>query len=91
MNTMSRRKQPATPLLFARLAIASAEAIARRSLLMATGTCSPAEYRRMVAEKHAAARESARALLTGRGTATALLGPWHRRAAANAKRLRRKA
>ena len=42
------------PLTMARLSLASWETIARRTLLMASGTCPPAEYRRMVTEKLAA-------------------------------------
>ncbi len=60
--------------------------------MMAQGTCSPAEYRRMVREKAQAALYSGLALTasTGPVTAATLLSPWHKRATANAKRLRRK-
>lgn len=76
--------------MMAELAWASWETIARRSLMMAQSTCSPAEYRRMVREKAAAAAESGRVLSSPKGTsAAALLKPWHSRATANAKRLRR--
>jgi len=73
----------------AELMTASWEAIARRSLMMAQGTCSPAEYQRMAAEKVAAMQQSAVAVMRGRGRRPAL-APWHKRARANAKRLRRK-
>lgn len=73
----------------AELALASYETIARRTLMMAAGTCSPTEYNRMVREKVQASYASSLALATGRG-GLAALAPWHRRAAANAKRLRRK-
>jgi hypothetical protein len=86
----SRHRSPALPLLFARLTMASAETILRRSALMAQGLCSPTEYRRMVAEKQKAARSTAAALLRGRTSVAGLLAPWHSAAAANAKRLRRK-
>jgi len=43
----------------------------------------------MVLEKAAALQESAFAMVTGRGKKAAL-APWHKRATANAKRLRRK-
>jgi len=63
--------------------------VTRRTLLMARGTRSPAEYRRMTAEKVAAVRTSVRALMRGRGRA-AMLAPFVSRTRANAKRLRRK-
>lgn len=56
------------------------------------GTCTPAEYRRMVREKAAAALETGRLLSSPKGaSAVALLRPWHSRATRNAKRLRRRA
>ena len=73
----------------ARLTAASWETIFHRSVMMAQGTCSPAEYQRMVAEKIAAMQASALALMTGRGTA-AVMAPYLKRTRANAKRLRRK-
>jgi hypothetical protein len=74
----------------AQLAVASWETIARRTLMMAQGACTAAEYRRMAAEKVAAVQISAADLLRGRGQ-TAVLAPFVVRARANAKRLRRKA
>ncbi|WP_428488396.1 hypothetical protein [Rhodopila sp.] len=68
---------------------ASWETILHRSVRMAQGTCSPAEYRRMTAEKAAAVRQSAMNLMLGRGDA-AVVKPFLSRAQANAKRLRRK-
>jgi hypothetical protein len=73
----------------ASLAAASWETIFRRTLMIAQGTCSPAEYRRMAAEKLAAVQLSTAALLNGRSHA-AVLAPFVSRARANAKRLRRK-
>jgi hypothetical protein len=73
----------------AELMMASWETIARRSLMMVQGTCSPAEYQRMVKEKAAAMQLSGLAMLRGRGKRQ-MLGPWHKRATANAKRLRLK-
>jgi hypothetical protein len=58
-------------------------------MMITRGTCTAAEYQRMVMEKAAAAQDTALALITGRG-ARAALAPWRKRAAANAKRLRRK-
>ena len=69
--------------------MASWETIARRAAMIARGTCSPAEYQRMVIEKTAALQQSAIAVMTGRGNKAAL-APWHKRATGNARRLRRK-
>jgi len=87
-----RRKTVPIPLMMAELTLASWETIARRSLMMARGTCSQAEYVRMVAEKAAAMQQSALAMSQSWATmdAAALLAPWHGRARANARRLRRK-
>ena len=74
------------------LTFASWETIGRRTLMMASGTCSPAEYARMGKEKATAAKRSA-AVLARSGAAadwTELLAPWHFRATSNARRLRRK-
>jgi hypothetical protein len=75
--------------MMAELARASWETIARRTAMIARGACTPAEYQRMVMEKAAALQQSALAVMTGRGEKAALR-PWHRRATANARRLRRK-
>jgi hypothetical protein len=92
---MKRRRTRLTPLplLMAELSLASWETIARRTMMMARHTCTPAEYQRMVAEKAAAAMQTAATMARsgGRASAAALLAPWHKRAKANAKRLRRKA
>jgi hypothetical protein len=71
------------------LMMASWETIARRSLMMVQGTCSAAEYQRMTSENAAALQQLALAVLSGRGKRAAL-APWHKRAIANAKRLRAK-
>jgi hypothetical protein len=91
------RKRAARPssalsltLAMARLTAASWETIWRRTSLMARGACSPAEYRRMTAEKVAAMQTATRALMGGKGQA-AVLAPFVSRAGRNAKRLRRKA
>jgi hypothetical protein len=76
-------------MMMARLAAASWEIIFRRSLMIAQGTCTPAEYRRMAEEKMAAVQLSTAALLSGRGEA-AVMAPFVNRARANVKRLRRK-
>ena len=74
------------------MAVASLETICHRTLLIAQGRCTPAEYRRMVLEKAAAAQSSAVTLVraNGKAQARALLSPWHSRVTANAKRLRKK-
>ncbi|HUN43897.1 MAG TPA: hypothetical protein VMU81_26700 [Acetobacteraceae bacterium] len=77
------------PLTMARLTLASWETILRRSMLIASGTCPPAEYRRMVREKFQAMQSAGLAAAMGRSNA-AILSPFVRRSRANAKRLRRK-
>jgi len=74
--------------MMSQLAVASWETIMRRSAMMVQGTCSPAEYRRMSAEKVAAAQRSLTALTMGRGQA-AVLAPFVTRTRANVTRLRR--
>jgi hypothetical protein len=74
------------------LTLASWETIARRTLLMAQNRCSVAEYQRMVHEKAQAALISSLLLVTsgGRASIASIIAPWHKRATANAKRLRKK-
>ena len=86
------RRSVLSPVAIAELFLASWETILRRIMLMSSGRCSPAEYQRMVQEKADAFRQNVTALSrsTGRPSATALMAPWHRRAVANARRLRRK-
>ena len=86
MKNSSRRNLPA---MMVEMTAASMETIYHRSLLMAQGTCSVAEYQRMVMEKTLAAQASTWAMLTGRGHA-AMLAPYLVRSRANARRLRRK-
>jgi hypothetical protein len=73
----------------ARLAMASWETIYHRSMLMAQGTCSAAEYQRMVSEKMTAMQISTLALMSGKSQAD-VMAPYLSRARANAKRLRAK-
>ena len=87
--TKHRRPTRALPSLLAQLTLTSWETILRRSAMMAQGTCSPAEYWRMGAEKIAAVQASAAAVMTGRGQRAAL-APFLKRTRANARRLRRK-
>ena len=86
-----RRTKQTLPAMLTSLGIASAQTIALRTAMMAAGTCTPAEYRRMVREKAAAALQTAhRAAFWPPASAAALLAPWHSKATANAKRLRRR-
>nr|WP_294520942.1 hypothetical protein [uncultured Rhodopila sp.] len=89
MKKRARGSSLALPLSMARLTAASLETIFHRSVMMAQGTCSQAEYKRMVAEKVAAMQASTLAMMTGRGTAS-VMAPYLTRTRANAKRLRRK-
>jgi hypothetical protein len=76
-------------MMMASLTAASWETIFHRTMMMAQGTCSAAEYQRMGMEKAAAMQRSMAVLMTG-GSQTAVLAPFVTRARANAKRLRRK-
>ena len=80
----------AFPLMMARLTMDSWETMFHRTMMMAQGTCSPAEYQRMVMEKTAAVQSATLALMTGQSQ-EAVMAPFARRAKANARRLRRKA
>jgi hypothetical protein len=76
---------PMTQLFFS-----SWETIVRRSFLIAQGRCSSAEYQRMLAEKMQAAILTAAWMAMHPGRIShSMLTPWRRRAAANAKRLRK--
>jgi hypothetical protein len=86
---MTKRRSRNLPAMMTQLTLASWETIFRRTIMMAQGTCSAAEYQRMVVEKTAAMQASTLALITGRGSAAAL-APYLVRSRANARRLRRK-
>ena len=86
---MTKRRTRNLPAMMIEMTLASWETIYHRSLMMAQGTCSVAEYQRMVMEKAAAMQASTLALMTGRGNAAAL-APYLVSSRANAKRLRRK-
>jgi len=90
MSKSPRRPDASLPFMMARLAAASWGTIVHRSLMMAQGTCSAAEYQRMVSEKMAAATLSTAAFLAGSGS-EAVLKPYLSRARANHRRLGRKA
>jgi len=89
MKKTRRRKAVWLPAMMTELMSASFETIARRSWMLAQGKCSPTEFARMVLEKQQALSLSGLALLSG-ASAASILTPFHRRATANAKRLRRK-
>lgn len=84
---MSKRTRN-LPAMMTQLTLSSWETIFHRSVMMAQGTCSAAEYQRMVMEKAGAMQASTMALMTGRGNA-AVLAPYLVRSRANARRLRR--
>ena len=78
----------ALPIVVAELAMASWEVMLRRTLMMAQGTCTTAEYQRMISEKVTALQASVLAAARGRSHA-AVLAPFVSRSRANVKRLRR--
>ena len=86
---MTQRYSRSLPAMMTEMTFASWETIYHRSLMMVQGTCSAAEYQRMIMEKAAAMQASTLALMTGRGHAAAV-APYLVRSRANAKRLRRK-
>ncbi len=77
----------ALPLMWTELAVASWETIWHRTALMASGTCSPAEYELMLQEKMNAVQLSGAALMSG-AEAEDVLRPFHTGATENARRLR---
>ncbi|MBV8937868.1 MAG: hypothetical protein JO227_18330 [Acetobacteraceae bacterium] len=92
MRKRMRRAARPLPLTMLELTLASYETIGHRSLMILQGTCSPAEYARMVREKVAAFSRSASVLARSRRAPSpaSLVAPWHAKATANAKRLRRR-
>jgi hypothetical protein len=63
----SKRRKSSQPPLMTELMLASWETLARRTLLMVQNKCSPAEYRRMVREKMAAAESESKLASKGSG------------------------
>lgn len=84
------KRTPLLPMMMFELAVASAETIARRTWLMATGRCTASEYALMMAEKVKAAQQMSRLALSPLASGQALLAPWHRAARRNSRRLRRR-
>ncbi len=78
----------ALPIMMTELAMASWETMWHRSVLMLSGQCTPEEYQRMVSEKMRAIQQASSALMSG-DTPEAVLRPFHKRATANAARLRK--
>lgn len=89
MKRLTRRRRQPLAAIMSELTIAAWETIAHRAFMMAHSACTRTEYQRMIMEKLAASQQSALGLMSGRGTRAAL-APWHKRATANAKRLRRR-
>jgi hypothetical protein len=89
LRMMTKRSRRNLGSMMTQLTLSSWETIYRRSLMMAQGTCSAAEYQRMVMEKAAAMQQSTMALMMGRGH-EAVVAPYLVRSRANARRLRRK-
>jgi hypothetical protein len=88
-----RRSRPSSnaPRLLAELGAASAETIARRLMLMGTGQCTHAEYRKMVTEKVVATQSAWLAMAFSPWTMwSSMLAPYHSAAKRNARRLRNK-
>jgi hypothetical protein len=92
MKAPKTSRKSSLPAMMTSLMLASWETVMRRALLMAQNRCPPAEYQRMSKERAEAAAISALTLISsgGNASATSPLAPWHRRAIANAKRLRKK-
>ena len=91
MTRRQSRRLAALPLMMTELAVASWETIAYRSWMMALGSFTQDEYERMISEKAEAVHRSGVALLSpwDAAVAVSVVAPWHRRAKANARRLRR--
>jgi hypothetical protein len=86
---MTKKRSRNFPAMMTQLTLSSWETIFHRTLMMAQGNCSVAEYQRMVMEKAAALQASTLAVMTGRGHAAAV-APYLMRSRANARRLRLK-
>jgi hypothetical protein len=85
----TQRANPfALPMMIAELTAASFETIWHRTALMMSGQCTLTEYERMMSEKMQATHLATAALMNG-DSAEAVLRPFHKRATANAKRLRK--
>jgi hypothetical protein len=58
--------------------------------MMASGNCSPSEYRRMILEKIKAMQQMGVAMVSRNASIEKLLTPWHRGAQRNVRRLRKR-
>ena len=88
MKRHAKKVAAPLPLLLAELTLFSWETMARRASMMMQGTCTAAEYQRMIFEKMRAVQLSAVAILFDQGVGAAL-APWHRAARTNVRRLRK--
>ena len=88
MKRQARKVAVPLPLLLAELTAFSWETMARRASMMMQGTCTAAEYQRMMFEKMRAAQLSAVAIVFDQDVGAAL-APWHRAARRNVRRLRK--
>ena len=89
MKRLNHRRTRALPMMVTELVLASWETVARRTAMIARGACTPIgisadDHRKSggIAGIHDGDDDQARK--------KAALAPWHRRAKANARRLRRK-
>jgi hypothetical protein len=91
MTKTPRRGQRNLMTIAMEMSFAASETIAHRTLLMAQGRCSPAEYWRMVSEKMVAAQQTAALLMRPQPNLdpAKLLAPWHGPVMRNARRLRK--
>jgi hypothetical protein len=76
------------PMMLAELTAASFETVWHRTALMMNGDCTAGEYERMLTEKMRAVQLSTAAMVNG-DSLEAVLHPFHKRATANARRLRK--
>lgn len=76
------------PFMMAEMTTASWETVWHRTALILSGQCTLVEYERMITEKLRAVQLAGTAAMTGESM-EAMIHPFHKRAVANAKRLRR--
>jgi ABC-type dipeptide/oligopeptide/nickel transport system ATPase subunit len=91
MSKPVRRHQRNLATIMVEMSLAASETIAHRTLLMAQGRCTPAEYWRMVSEKMIAAQQTSELLMrpVPNLNMANLLAPWHGAVTRNARRLRK--
>jgi hypothetical protein len=91
MTKPTRRSQRNLATIAMEMTFAASETIAHRTLLMAQGRCTPAEYWRMMSEKVLAAQQTTALLMRPQPNLNLanLLAPWHGPVMRNARRLRK--